>query len=40
MWTGGEDQQVEATGHWGGKAASVGIRPPFHLTRLKETDLL
>lgn len=29
-----------ATGHWGGKAASVGIRPPFHLTRLKETDSL
>lgn len=36
----GEDQQVGATGHWGGKAASVGIRPPFHLTRLKETDSL
>lgn len=36
----GEDQQVGATGHWGGKAASVGMRPPFHLTRLKETDSL
>lgn len=36
----GEDQQVGATGHWGGKAASARIRPPFHLTRLKETNLL
>lgn len=39
-WGWGGRQQAGATGHWGGKATSVGIRLPFRLTRLKETDSL
>lgn len=35
---GGEAQQVGATGHWGGKATSVWIRPHFLLTRFKEAS--